>query len=78
VLSGVALRKVVQSLEEQGRQLWHTTNVYLHPKIHEYAEKLAAKMPGNLKVSKVFMKWQSVTILSAFYSNPLFVFSPIC
>ena len=44
---------MVKSLEEQSRQLWHTTNVYLHPKIHEYVEKLAAKMPGNLKVSAV-------------------------
>lgn len=42
--------KVVKSLEEQSRQLWHTSNVFLHPKIHEYVEKLAAKMPGNLKV----------------------------
>jgi len=43
----------VKSLEDQSRQLWHSTNVYLHPKIHEYVEKLAAKMPGNLKVSAV-------------------------
>ena len=50
----VARRKVVKSLEEQSRQLWHTSNVFLHPKIHEYAEsKLAAKMPGNLKVIAV-------------------------
>lgn len=49
----VARRKVVKSLEEQSRQLWHTSNVFLHPKIHEYVEKLAAKMPGNLKVIAV-------------------------
>ncbi|CAD5117899.1 DgyrCDS6644 [Dimorphilus gyrociliatus] len=44
--------KVVQALDEQNRLLWHTTNIYLHPKIHEYAEKLISKFPAdsNLKV----------------------------
>ncbi|KAK2170495.1 hypothetical protein NP493_1149g00072 [Ridgeia piscesae] len=42
--------KVVQTLKEQADLLWHTTNIYWHPKIHEYAEKLASKMPGDLKV----------------------------
>lgn len=32
------------------KKLWHTTNIYMHPKIHEYAEKLIAKMPGDLNV----------------------------
>lgn len=35
------------------KKLWHTTNIYLHPAVHEYAEKLAAKMPGNLKVDVI-------------------------
>lgn len=30
--------------------LWHTTNVYLHPKLYEYAEKLTAKFPDELQV----------------------------
>lgn len=30
--------------------LWHTTSIYMQPKIYEYAEKLASKMPGDLKV----------------------------
>ncbi|XP_071823300.1 alanine--glyoxylate aminotransferase 2, mitochondrial-like [Apostichopus japonicus] len=42
--------KVNNALQDQMNRLWHTTNIYLHPKIHEYAEKLTAKMPGNLKV----------------------------
>ncbi|KAK2163615.1 hypothetical protein LSH36_76g00083 [Paralvinella palmiformis] len=42
--------KAVRALEEQAHKLWHTTNIYLHPKIHEYAEKLVAKLPGDLKV----------------------------
>lgn len=29
--------------------LWHTTNIYMHPKIHEYADKLTATLPGDLK-----------------------------
>lgn len=41
--------KVNQALAEQTSKLWHTTNIYMHPKIHEYAERLVAKFPGNLK-----------------------------
>lgn len=44
------IRKVVASMNEQSRLLWHSTNIFLHPKIHEYADKLVAKMPGDLKV----------------------------
>ncbi|XP_033754471.1 alanine--glyoxylate aminotransferase 2, mitochondrial-like [Pecten maximus] len=36
--------------EEQMGKLWHTTNIYLHSTIHEYAEKLTSTLPGNLKV----------------------------
>lgn len=42
--------KVVAALEDQSRRLWHSTNIFLHPGISEYAEKLASKMPGDLKV----------------------------
>jgi alanine-glyoxylate transaminase/(R)-3-amino-2-methylpropionate-pyruvate transaminase len=48
---GHAHPKVVQSLQEQSQLLWHTTSIYMHPKIHEYAEKLTSKLPGNLKVA---------------------------
>ncbi|KAI8123370.1 hypothetical protein FF38_05553 [Lucilia cuprina] len=41
--------KVNKSLEAQIKNLWHTTNIYMHPKIHEYAARLAAKFPGDLK-----------------------------
>ncbi|XP_017843466.1 alanine--glyoxylate aminotransferase 2, mitochondrial isoform X2 [Drosophila busckii] len=41
--------KVNQALSEQTAKLWHTTNIYMHPKIHEYAERLVAKFPGDLK-----------------------------
>ena len=32
------------------KSLQHSTTIYLHPNIAEYAEKLASKMPGDLKV----------------------------
>ncbi|XP_075164316.1 alanine--glyoxylate aminotransferase 2, mitochondrial isoform X2 [Haematobia irritans] len=41
--------KVNKALEEQIKTLWHTTNIYLHPKIHEYAQRLTEKFPGDLK-----------------------------
>jgi alanine-glyoxylate transaminase / (R)-3-amino-2-methylpropionate-pyruvate transaminase len=34
----------------QNETLQHSTTIYLHPNVAEYAEKLAAKMPGDLKV----------------------------
>lgn len=39
------------ALAEQMDSLWHTTNIYMHPKIHEYAQRLTDKMPGDLKVN---------------------------
>ena len=44
-------RKVNARLKAQVDKLWHTTNIYMHPGIHEYAKKLTAKLPGDLKVS---------------------------
>ncbi|XP_037937094.1 alanine--glyoxylate aminotransferase 2, mitochondrial [Teleopsis dalmanni] len=41
--------KVNKALEEQINTLWHTTNIYMHPKIHEYAKRLTDKLPGDLK-----------------------------
>ncbi|XP_053304107.1 alanine--glyoxylate aminotransferase 2, mitochondrial [Spea bombifrons] len=42
--------KVTEAAQKQLGRLWHTTNIYLHPPIHEYAEKLTSLLPGNLKV----------------------------
>jgi alanine-glyoxylate transaminase/(R)-3-amino-2-methylpropionate-pyruvate transaminase len=44
-------RKVTEAAVKQMKKLWHTTNIYLHPAIHEYAEKLTAKLPPKLKVN---------------------------
>jgi alanine-glyoxylate transaminase / (R)-3-amino-2-methylpropionate-pyruvate transaminase len=41
---------VIEAARRQNELLQHSTTIYLHPNIAEYAEKLAAKMPGDLKV----------------------------
>lgn len=41
---------VIAAANRQNELLQHTTTIYLHPNIAEYANALAAKMPGNLKV----------------------------
>ena len=42
--------EVVNAVVEQSKLLQHTTTIYLHHAIVEFAEALASKMPGNLKV----------------------------
>ena len=42
--------KVNGALHAQIDRLWHTTAIYLYPQIHEYARRLTATLPGNLKV----------------------------
>ncbi|XP_075040502.1 alanine--glyoxylate aminotransferase 2, mitochondrial isoform X2 [Mixophyes fleayi] len=42
--------KVTEAAKKQMSRLWHTTNIYLHSPIHEYAEKLTSRLPGKLKV----------------------------
>ncbi len=41
---------VVAAANRQNEILQHSTTIYLQPNIAEYAEKLASKMPGELKV----------------------------
>jgi alanine-glyoxylate transaminase/(R)-3-amino-2-methylpropionate-pyruvate transaminase len=41
---------VVDVARSQNETLQHSTTIYLHPNIAGYAQKLAAKMPGDLKV----------------------------
>ncbi len=40
---------VVAAANKQNATLQHSTTIYLQPNIAEYAEKLAAKLPGDLK-----------------------------
>ena len=41
---------VVEAARKQNETLQHSTTIYLHPNIAQFAEKLASKMPGDLKV----------------------------
>jgi alanine-glyoxylate transaminase/(R)-3-amino-2-methylpropionate-pyruvate transaminase len=41
---------VVEAARRQNETLQHSTTIYLHPNIAEYAQKLASKMPGELQV----------------------------
>lgn len=43
-------RKVNAVAQKQLGRLWHTSAVFFHPPIHEYAEKLSALLPEPLKV----------------------------
>lgn len=41
---------VVAAANQQNEKLQHSTTMYLHPNIGAFAEKLASKLPGELKV----------------------------
>ncbi|MSU56992.1 MAG: aminotransferase class III-fold pyridoxal phosphate-dependent enzyme [Pedosphaera sp.] len=41
---------VVAAANQQNETLQHSTTIYLHPNVGAFAEKLASKMPGDLKV----------------------------
>jgi alanine-glyoxylate transaminase/(R)-3-amino-2-methylpropionate-pyruvate transaminase len=42
--------QIVEAVRRQNETLQHSTTIYLHPNIAEFAQKLASKMPGDLKV----------------------------
>ncbi|MBI1369868.1 MAG: aminotransferase class III-fold pyridoxal phosphate-dependent enzyme [Planctomycetes bacterium] len=41
--------KVAAAIQEQAGKLQHTTTIYLHPTIAQFAQKLASKMPTDAK-----------------------------
>src|ERR1051325_9850109 len=43
---------VLEATRRQNETLQHSTTIYLHPNIAEYAQKLASKMPGDLKIGR--------------------------
>lgn len=43
--------RITKAVNEQMSTLGHVSNIYYHPKIHEYAKRLTEKMPGELKVA---------------------------
>ncbi|XP_026877374.2 alanine--glyoxylate aminotransferase 2, mitochondrial isoform X2 [Electrophorus electricus] len=42
--------KVREATEKQLGRLWHTSAIYVHPQIQEYAEKLTSHLPEPLRV----------------------------
>ena len=42
--------RVAAAIAEQNRLLQHTTTIYLHHQVAQYAKELTDRMPGNLKV----------------------------
>ncbi|XP_069740429.1 alanine--glyoxylate aminotransferase 2, mitochondrial [Narcine bancroftii] len=42
--------RVTEAVKEQMARLWHSTNVYLHPGIGSYVERLCATLPPPLQV----------------------------
>jgi alanine-glyoxylate transaminase/(R)-3-amino-2-methylpropionate-pyruvate transaminase len=48
LLNNLVYRKVVCALSEQSYKLGHATAIYLHPRYHEYVEKLTSRLPSNL------------------------------
>ena len=44
-------RRVVETIKTQAERLILSGNIHLHPRIHEYAQKLTARLPDHLKVS---------------------------
>lgn len=43
--------------------LVHVSNIYYHTKLHEYAERLTEKFPGDLKVKEI-VKLQNISFWS--------------
>jgi alanine-glyoxylate transaminase / (R)-3-amino-2-methylpropionate-pyruvate transaminase len=41
---------VLAAANRQNETLQHSTTIYLHPNVAQYAEKLASKLPGDLKL----------------------------
>jgi len=50
VIVGHCHPRINAAIFKQMETLWHTTNIYAHPQVHLYSEKLASKLPGELKV----------------------------
>ena len=52
---------VVSAVQQQLHKLMHTTTIYLHPEIAQYAKELTDRLPGNLKASSAaFTGWPGV------------------
>ncbi len=45
------LPQVLKAIQDQEKRLQHTTTIYLHNEVAQYAKELTDRMPGNLKAS---------------------------
>ena len=61
---------ILDAIVEQSKLLQHSTTIYIHHAIGDFAEALASKMPGNLKVHASESK-------SSYMILPL-AFDPFC
>ena len=59
--------KVTEAVKGQLDTLWHTSALFLQSPMHEFAEKLAETMPGNLKVSRSLSRDENVALPSNFF-----------
>jgi alanine-glyoxylate transaminase/(R)-3-amino-2-methylpropionate-pyruvate transaminase len=62
---------IIEAIVNQSRLLQHTTVLYLNHVVIDFAEALAAKMPGELKVS-IFLSILLRCSKSAFWSSKLY------
>lgn len=53
ILINLLCRKITEAVGKQMSTLGHVSNIYYHSKLHEYAEKLTSKFPGDLKVPTI-------------------------
>lgn len=42
---------MLKAIQDQENRLQHTTTIYLHNEVAQYAKELTDRMPGNLKAS---------------------------
>lgn len=62
-------RAVSEALNAQLEQVWHTTNIYMHPRLHEYTEKLVSKLPSNLSVAYIVNSGSEANDLAMFMAR---------
>ena len=59
--------QVVEAIVNQTKKLQHSTILYLNPAISDFAEALASKLPGDLKVYlALLLIYHLIKILSSF------------
>ena len=54
--------KVLKAIQDQENRLQHTTTIYLHNEIAQYAKELTDRIPGNLKVGGFHMSKISINV----------------